>query len=217
MGSENLTFSEYGARQPNEDYEGELPLSIYTEGGNVLVTDANGVEIVPFTPLDYEEGPGVEIVPSMVRVLKKYYENPESLINAESGHFEGRFVYGEGEGEEDYWFEPASIPSEPTVEDEIVGQYAPFSVVVDDNAEWPDDVETKPDHEVRIEDAKGDSWYRIETAACDAMYTETTEIAKKNAADLIEAVRLAYERPAVFIARHQKISEDKSSSSTSEQ
>jgi hypothetical protein len=205
MGSENLTYSEYGARQPSEDYEGELPLTLSTEGGNVLVTDANGVEIVPFTPLDFEEGPGVEMVPAMTRVLKKYYEDPESLIDAESDHLEGRLVYGDSEGEEDYWFDPASLPSDPAVDDEIVDRYVPFSVVVDDNAEWPDDVETKPDHEIRIEDADGDSWYRIETAACDAMYTETTKVAKENAADLIEAVRLAYERPAVFIARHQGI------------
>jgi hypothetical protein len=153
--------------------------------------------------LDYEEGPGVEMVPSMIRVLRKYYEDPESLINAESGHLEGRLVYGDGEGEEDLWFTPESLSSNPVVDNEIVDRYAPFSVVVDDEAEWPDTVEAKPDHEVRIKDADGDSWYRIETAACDAMYTETTRDANENAADLIEAVRLAYERPAVFIARHQ--------------
>lgn len=203
MDSENLTYNEYGARQPNEDYEGELPLSLYTEGANVLVTDANGVEIVPFTPLDFEEGPGVEMVLAMTRVLKKYYEDPESLLNTESGHLEGRLVYGGDEGEEDYWFDPVPLPSKPVVNDRRVDCHVPFSVVVDDNAEWPDDVETKPDHEIRIKDADGDSWYCIKTAACDAMYTEITKVAKENAADLIEAVRLAYEQPAVFIARHQ--------------
>ena len=145
------------------------------------------------------------MVPSIVRVLKKYYEDQESLINAESDYLEGRLVYGDGEGEEDYWFDPVTLPSEPVVDDEVADRYVPFSVVVDDDADWPNNVETKPDHEVRIEDADGDSWYSIETAACDAMYTKTTKAAKENGAELIEAVRLAYERPTVFIAQYQDI------------
>ena len=115
-------------------------------------------------------------------------------------------VYGDGDGEEDIWFQPDVPPPGQAVDGDTVDSFAPFELVVDDDSAWPDDMETKPDHESRIEDVDGYCWYRTKTAACDALYTETVEVAVANIGDFIEGARLAYERPGVFIGHHRESS-----------
>jgi len=203
MSEDGLIYNEYGARQPTAEYEGELPLSLYTNGANILITDANGVEIVPFMPQDFTEEPGVEMVPSMAKSLKRYYEEPEKLVAAEADYFEGRLVYGDDEGEEEMWFTPGELSPESTSDEESRTEQIQFILVVDNEVPWPDDIETKPDHEVRIEDSEGNCWYQMRTAECDATYTETPDEAVENASDLIENIRLAYEHPEAFARHHE--------------
>ncbi|WP_418284880.1 hypothetical protein [Halorubrum sp. DTA46] len=178
------------------------PLTLLTGNGHALIYESNGFEIVPWYRSDWGlEEPGVESFPNYVESLIQYYERPEELWEQEKPYMEGRPVYGE-DGHSEPWFDPETLPSDPTAGQSEVDQHQPFSVVVDTDAPIPDDESQVPDHEVRIEDSNGKIWFRIEAREYDAYYRQDEEEAPEAVAEFTTSLRLIYENPRVFVARH---------------
>ncbi|MDS0243069.1 MULTISPECIES: hypothetical protein [unclassified Haloferax] len=173
---------------------GELPLQILSNDGIVVVYDANGAEVVPFTNHDWgPEGPCDEMVPRMVSALVDAYEDPASLLATNAswmqGQYEEREMWTDGANGPD-WFTPEPLPEPPAGID--VDETPPLRVVLDDDASWPDDPEVAPDHEVCIFD-EDDVVYQMHATE----YREGPE----QVSELIEAIRLAYEAPLELLRR----------------
>jgi hypothetical protein len=183
------------------------PLTLLTGNGHALIYEANGHEIVPWYRDDWGlQRPGVENFPSYVQSLVRFYEEPEALFADEEPHMDDRPVYGDS-GYTDPWFEPEKLPSDPVAEQSEVKQFRPFSVVIDTEAPFPEDESEPPAHEVRIEDTHGDVWYRIRAADYDALYQDVDQDAPDAVAEFTTALRLMYEKPRVFVGRHQKLAD----------
>ncbi|GCF15730.1 hypothetical protein Harman_36650 [Haloarcula mannanilytica] len=179
-----------------------LPLTLLTGESHAVIYEANGFEIVPWYRKDWGfEGPGVEYFPNYVKSLVKYYERPEELWDQEKSHLEHRPIYDQ-EDLSDIWFEPETLPDEPIADQSEVEKHQPFSVIIDDDAPFPDDETQVPDHEVRIEDSEGAIWYLIQADEYDAYYRENEEKAPEAVADFTTSLRLMYEKPEVFVARY---------------
>lgn len=174
------------------DY-GELPLQVLSKDGIVVVYDANGAEVVPYTEQAWK-GDVLLNVPNMASALKSAYEEPEELLQTNAKWMEDQY-----EGEREMWtdndngpdwFEPEPLTSISGV-DPVDGK-PPLRVVVNDDAPWPEDTEEIPNHEVRIEDSTGKVVYRKPAAEYKQGPTEVSE--------LIKAMRLAYEKPHVLLS-----------------
>lgn len=180
-----------------ESKYGEVPLFVLSNGGTVVVYDANGAEVVPFTDEDWEyEGEAQEMVIALVESLKKAYESPQTLLNENASwmesQYEDRSMWADGENGPD-WFTPKPLPEPPeTLSEADFDQTLPLSVELDAEG-WPDDPEQYPDHEVKIVDGTGDVVCRV--------HAEEYSKGVEPVADLIETIRLAYEAPLALLSR----------------
>jgi len=183
----------------DDDIEcGELPLRVLSDNeGSVAVYDAKGAEVVPYSPEDWE-AEVLLTVPSMASVLKQAYEEPKALLKTNASwmkdQYEGeRGMWTQGD-EGPYWFDPDPLPSAPVdVDEDDFDAELPLEVIVHDDAQWPDDPEVPPAHEVRIEDVDGTTVYRMTADE----YAEGVE----PVSDLVKAIRLAYEEPLALLGR----------------
>ena len=192
---------EISSMATNSDTEieyGELPLQVLSNNGIVVVYDANGAEVVPFTDHDWgPEAPCDEMVPRLASALVDAYEDPADLLATNAswmqGQYEEREMWTNGANGPD-WFTPESLPEPPAglnVGD--VDGTPPLRVVLDDDAPWPDDPEAAPDHEVRILDEDDEVVY--------LMHATEYRDGPDRVAKLIEAIRLAYEAPLELFRR----------------
>lgn len=175
---------------------GDLPLNVLSSGGTVVVYDANGVEVVPFTDDDWRDSPPAETVPAMARVLKRAYESPAGLLEAHADwvkyHSENKQTLADGEAGPG-WFDPEPLPPPPDdLDADEFDAELPLAVEIDAD-DWPADPDAPLDHEIRIEDARERVVYRVHA---DEYTTDPEQVAA-----LITAIRLAYEAPLLLLSK----------------